>query len=166
MNEIEDMSTLEKREKFETSVNNYINNIIKDKNEYEREKIKYKSYNEALKGSEPESIVDIICENYSPFEGIYNKQDYPNLEKFVISKYPDIKDFINCLEKEKDYMKNYCLLNQILFGKDEYGLIGNVININKLVNKLIDKFNFKITREEAKTKKILECFDENENMNL
>ena len=50
------------------------------------------------------------------------------------------------LENEKDYIEKYCLLNQVLVCNDEYGLIENVININKLVNKLNKKY-FKITKE-------------------
>ena len=161
---IEDMSTIEKRENFEIYANNYINEIIKDKNGYERDKLKYKSYNETLIKSKPESIVNIISENYNPFENSYYKIVYPNIEKFLISKYPNLNDLETCLERENDYMKKYCLLYQVLKYNSEYELIESVININKLVNKLMKKFNFKITREEAKTKKILECFDDNENI--
>ena len=85
MKNIEDVSTIEKREKFEIYANNYINEIIKDKNGYEKDKLKYKSYNELLIKNKPESIVNIIYENCNPFENIYNKEKYPNFDKFLIS---------------------------------------------------------------------------------
>ena len=42
MENIEDMSTVEKRESFETNVKNYINQINRDI--YEKEKLRYNSY--------------------------------------------------------------------------------------------------------------------------
>jgi len=64
---------------------------------------------------------------------------------------------------QTDYTTNYCLLNQVLICNEEYGLIENVVNINKLVDLLYKKYNNKIERDVAKTKKLIECF-ENENI--
>ena len=160
---IEDMSTIEKRLEFETTIKNYIGNIINNKKEYESEEAKYNNYNEKIKGGEPQNIVEIILENYAPSEDLYMKNEYPNIEMFLLSKYPDINELERCLGMQADYTTNYCLLNQVLIGNEEYGLIKNVVNINKLVDLLYKKYNNKIERDTAKIKKILECF-ENENI--
>ena len=164
MKNIEDMSTIEKRQEFETNIKEYIDQLINNQELYTSEESKYNECNEKIKGSNPQSLIEIISENYSPFSDLYNKEEYPNLGLFLLSKYPDIKELETCLGKKKDYTKNYCLLNQVLICNEDYGLIENVVNINKLVNLLYKKYNNKIERDKAKTKKILECFDENENL--
>ena len=163
---IEDMSTIEKRQEFETLINNCINDLINNKEEYEKEEKKYKEYNEKIKGSDAQSLVEIISENYSPFENVYSEEDFPNLGFFLLSKYPSISDLETSLGKIKDYSRKYCLLNQVLICDDEFKLIENIININKLVDLLYNKFNNKISRDEAKNKKILDCFDSNEKEEL
>ena len=162
MNNIEDMSTIDKRQEFETNIKDYIEQVVNNKEEYDALEAKYNEYNEKIKGSDPQSLVEIISENYSPFSDLYDKTEYPNLRLFLLSKYPDIKELETCLEKKKDYTTHYCLLNQVLINNEDFGLIENVVNINKLVNLLYKKYNNKIERDKAKTKKILECFDENE----
>ena len=164
MKDIEDITSIEKRTEFETKIKEYIDSLINNQEQYTAEESKYNDYNEKIKGSDPQSLNEIISENYSPFSDLYNKEEYPNLGLFLLSKYPDIKDVETSLEKKKDYTRNYCLLNQVLICNEEYGLIENVVNINKLVNLLFKKYNNKIERDKAKTKKILECFDENENL--
>ena len=159
---IGDMVTLEKRQEFEILINNCINELINNIEEYEKEEKKYKEFNEKIKGSDAQSLVEIISENYSPFENIYNEEDFPNLGLFLLSNYPDLSELELSLGKIKDSSQKYCLLNQIFICSDELKLIENVININTLVNLLYTKYNNKINREEAKNKKLLDCFDENE----
>ena len=65
------------------------------------------------------------------------------------------------LSKIKDSAQKYCLLNQVLICDDEFKSIEHVININKLVDLLYTKYNNKINRDEAKKKKLIECFDIN-----
>ena len=164
MSSIEDMTTIEKRQEFETKIDNYIEELINNKEDYNNKELKYCNYNEKIKGSNPQDLNEIISENYSPFGDIYDENEYPLLGLFLLSKYPDLLDMEMRLKKNKDYDNNYCLLNQVLICSEDYGMIENVVNINKLVNLLYEKYNNKIEREKAKTKKILECFDENENI--
>ena len=164
MSNIEDMSTIEKRQEFETNINNYIEQLINNKDLYDNEELKYNAFNEKIKGSNPQALTEIISENYSPFGDLYDKNEYPYLGLFLLSKYPDLIEMEKCLEKKKDYTQNYCLLNQVLICNEDYGKIENVVNINKLVNLLYQKYNNKIERDKAKTKNILECFDENEDI--
>ena len=164
MKNVGDMNTIEKREKFETEIKNYLEQLITNKEElYNSEEAKYNEYNEKIKGSDPKSIIEIISENYSPFGDIYyDPKDYPDLGLFLVSKYPDLTEMETNLGKTKDYTINYCLLNQVLIGNEDYSLIQNVVNINKLVNLLYNKYNNKIERDKAKSKKLLECFDQND----
>ena len=164
MSNIQDLSTIQKRQEFETSINNYIEELINNREQYDNEELKYNNYNEKIKGSSPQSLNEIISENYSPFGDLYDENDYPYLGLFLVSKYPDLIEMEKSLEKKKDYTQNYCLLNQVIICNEDYGRIENVVNINKLVNLLYQKYNNKIERDKAKTKKILECFDENENI--
>ena len=81
----ENMTTIEKRQEFETSINDCINELINNKEEFEKEEIKYKEYNDKIKGSDALSLIEIISENYSPFENIYSEEEYPylGLSKFI-----------------------------------------------------------------------------------
>ena len=164
MGELDDMSTIDKRQKFETEIRNYIEQLINNQNEYTKQENNYNNKNERIKGSDPQSLVEILSENYSPFQGIYNKEDYPFIEMFLISKYPNMNELERCLEMQPDYAKNYCLLNQVFISSEEYGLIENIQNINKLVDYLYKKFNNKIERDKAKVMKITECFENEENL--
>jgi len=93
------MSTIEKRQEFETEVQNYISNLVKDQNEYLKMETNYINYNDKIKGNiDPNSLIEILSENYSPFENIYSKENYPNMEMFLISKYPNMKELSKCLE--------------------------------------------------------------------
>ena len=75
---------IEKRQDFETAIKNYIEPLINNKEEYETEESKYNNYNEKIKGSDPQSLIEIISENYSPFSDIYDKNEYPNLDLFLL----------------------------------------------------------------------------------
>ena len=158
----ENMTTIEKRQEFETSINNCINELINNKEEYEKEEIKYKEYNDKIKGSDALSLIEIISENYSPFENIYSEEEYPYLGLFLLSKYPSLSELEITLGKIKDYTQKYCLLNQVLICDEEFKYLENVVNINKLVELLYMKFNNKISRDQAKNKKLLDCFEQSE----
>ena len=160
----ENMSTIEQRQKFEDEIKNYFEQLIKIKEEYTKKENYYNNYNEKIKGNNPLSLMEIISENYSPFEKIYNKEDYPNIEMFLISKYANMNDLEISLKKQPNYVKNYCLLTQVLSYDEEYRLIENIENINRLVDYLYKKYNNRIERDKAKEIKIKDCF-ENENIN-
>ena len=162
MKSINDMSTIEKRQNFESEIKTYIEKLINNKDEYKVLENNYNYYNTKMKGNDPHSLIEILSENYSPFENIYKKEDYPNMEMFLISKYPDLNELEKCMKMQPDYAKNYCLLNQVFINTEEFGLIENINNINKLVDYLFKKYNNKIERDKAKVKIIKDCF-ENEN---
>ena len=158
-----DVSTIEIRQNIETEIRKYIEELIKNKEIYNEAETNYNKYNEKLKGSDPNALIEILSENYSPFdEEVYKPENYPNLKLLLISKYPSMLELERCLGMQPDYSKNFCLLNQVFIANEEYGLIENIGNINKLVDYLFKKYNNKIERDKAKSLKIKECF-ENEN---
>ena len=160
MKGVGDMETIEKRDEFENKIKNYILAILNDKQSYQNKETLYNQYNEKIKGTNPQSLVEILLENYSPFEGIYSQEIYPNLEMFLISKSPNIKNMKKCLKMKNNYENKYYLLTQVLFFYEENELIENVLNINKLVNLLYNKFNNKIERNEALKNKLSYYFKE------
>ena len=159
----ENMPKIEQRQKFETEIRNYFEHLINNKEEYIKMEDNYNNYNEIIKGSNHHSLIEILSENYSPFENIYDKEKYPNMEMFLISKYANMNDLEICLKKKSDYARNYCLLNQVFAFNEEYRLIENIENMNRLVDYLYKKYNNKIERDKAKDIKIKDCF-ENENI--
>ena len=150
MKNCENFDTKEKRKNFEETVDKYINELIKDKNLIKEKIEQYKKYNEKIKNSEPHYIDEIINENYPPIEQYYNKNKFPFLNFFMKSSYPDINLLYSELIILNNYQKKYPLLNQVLLNNEEYRILSNVNNINKLSNKLLIKYSYKISREEAK----------------
>ena len=163
MRNVGDMSTLEKREEFENSIKIYLEKLINDKNIYYEEEIKYNKFNEKIKQTNPNNLIEIISENYSPL--IYDFNDYPNLMYFLLSKYPDLTDMNLNLNKTINNNNKYFLIKEIL--NENIGgleLMKNIIDINKLVNMLYIKYNNKIERDEAKKMNIIDCFAKSENI--
>ena len=142
---------LEERRVFEEKINKFIIELLNNKEKLDTKIHEYKKINEKIKNSDPSSIEEIILENFPPIKEFYPESKYPELKYFMKSIYPDI----NLLDKElrtiRDYAKKYPLLNQVLLNNEEFRLISNVININKLTNKLLNKYSYKITRDKAKT---------------
>ena len=150
MKNCENFDTKEKRKNFEETVDKYINELINDKILIKEKTEQYKKYNEKIKNSEPHYIDEIINENYPPIEQYYNKNKFPFLNFFMKSSYPDINLLYSELIILNNYQKKYPLLNQVLLNNEEYRILSNVNNINKLSNKLLIKYSYKISREEAK----------------
>ena len=145
----ENFDTKEKRKNFEENVNKYINELIDDKNLIKGKIDEYKKYNEKIKNSEPHYIDEIINENYPPIELYYNKNKFPYLNFFMKSTYPDINILYNELSIINNYANKYPLLNQVIINNEEFRLLYNLTNINKLSNKLLKKYCYKISRDEA-----------------
>ena len=80
----------------------------------------------------------------------------------MIAKNPDINELKESLEKQPDYQRNFCLLNQIIKKDENIKLIPNVISINELIEYLFKKYNNNITRTKAKIIKPLNFEESNE----
>ena len=159
LNKAEDLSTNEKREEIELNIKNSIDELINNRELYLSKEKEYSEMNQIFKKSDSNTLVEIILENYSPFDNLYSEKDFPNLGMFLLSEYPNLKDLSESIEKVENYSQKYFLLNQILINDEEYDNISNVININEFVNPLLRKYNNKIDRNEAKNLKISSCLN-------
>ena len=145
----ENMDSIDKRKIVEENVNKYINDLTNDKNKLKVKLDEYKKYNEKIKNSEPNYIDEIIAENYPPIEDYYPKNKYPFLNYFMKSEYPDINILYNELRLIRNYQQKYPLINQVIINSEEFRLLYNLSNINKLSNKLLKKYSYKISRDES-----------------
>ena len=103
----------------------------------------------------------IIQEFYSPDK--YSEEEYPLFKYFMLTKYSNKKVF---LEELKNNNKNYKypLLNQLLSLDKNSNLnkLNYLDSINNFSNYMIDKYSYKILRNEALTKDL----DENDKSKL
>ena len=151
---LDSVDSKEKLQNFEKKVNDYIVEIISDKEKINSLNNEYKRMNDDLKNFNPQSIKEIILNHYPPY--IYEESSYPDIQFYEISKINDINSFAKKFSSSKENENKYCLIN-ILIKKDEELLknicnIKNLININKLSNILLNIYSFKISREDAKIK--------------
>ena len=144
------LDSMEKRKIFEDKINKYILDLISNKEILEEKINKYKKANEKIKNSDPSSIEEIILESFPPIKEFYPESIYPELKYFMKSIYPDNNLLYKELISKKDYAKKYALLNQVIISNEEFKLIQNVTNINKLCNILLNKYSYKISRDDAK----------------
>ena len=145
------LDTSQKRKEFEERINKCIEDLIKDEHKLNQEITKYRKSNEKIKSSDPSFIDEIILEGFPPIELYYPQLTYPEYKYFMKSVYPNNDIFYKELCLIKDYSKRYPLLYQVLLNNEEFRLMPNAININKLCNKLLNKYSYKITRDYAKS---------------
>ena len=156
MNNLEAVDTLDKFESFEKSVNDYILEIIYNKNNIEQLNKDYKQLNDQLLNLNPLSIKEIIQSNYDP--SIYPKDIYPDIQYYTFSIIQDFNTFAQKFNSSDENKKKYALIN-ILINKEDV-LTKNAINmkylksINKLSNLLLNIYSYKINREDGKLKKL------------
>ena len=139
------------KKNWELLVNKFILKNIEGKNipnlisEYEK-------LNNNIMNISPTSYKEIIMENYDPL--IYDQKIYPDIQYFSVSKIENINTFREKFNSSKENKTKYILINTLI-QKDE-DLNKNIINmnclnnINKLSNLLITKYDYKISREQAK----------------
>ena len=155
---IKNVDTPEKLDKFESEVDTFLNDVIKNKFEIERLNKVYKDYNDKLLNFNPQSMKEIIQSNYPP--NIYKQTFYPNIQYFTVSKIVDMQNFINKFNSSEENKKKYALIDALI-NKDS-DLTKNamkmqsVTSLNELTNFLLNIYSYKITREEAKKIKLID----------
>ena len=153
---VESIDTQEKFDRYEMSVNQYILEIISNKNKIRQINEEYYKLNNELLSFNPQSITEIIKSNFEP--SIYSQNEFPDIQYYTFSKIQDFDSFIKKFNSSEENKNKYSLIN-ILINKDEEILknsinMANLININKLSNLLINFYSYKISREDAKSKKL------------
>ena len=80
----------------------------------------------------------------------------------MYSVYPDKNLLYNELLSVVNYITKYPLINQVFINNEEFSLVSNVLNINKLSNKLLNEYSYKISRYDAKKIKLLSSIEKSE----
>ena len=143
--------TVDKMLEFENVVNKFILKNIEGKN-ISNLISEYEKLNNNIMNISPNSYKEKIMENYDPL--IYDQKIYPDIQYFSVSKIENINTFREKFNSSKENKTKYILINTLI-QKDE-DLNKNIINmnclnnINKLSNLLITKYDYKISREQAK----------------
>ena len=156
INKLESVNTEDELDNFENSVNNYILEIISNKNKIDKLNEEYHKMKNEILNLNPQSIKEIIKSNYDPM--LYSQNNYPDIQYYCFSSIQDFNSFVIKFNSLNDNKKKYSLIN-MLINKDS-DLIKNainmkhLININKFSNLLLNIYSFKISREEAKSKKL------------
>ena len=150
------MDKVEKFDTFEKSVNDYIIEIIKNKDNIDKLNKDYEELNGQLLNLNPQSIKEIIQSSYDP--SIYSQNLYPDIQYYSLSEIHDLNSFIQKFNSLNENISKYPLIN-IIINKDSEltnnaNNMKNLVNINKLSNLLLNIYSYKISREDAKLKKL------------
>lgn len=150
------MDKVEKFDTFEKSVNDYIIEIITNKDNIDKLNKDYEELNGQLLNLNPQSIKEIIQSSYDP--SMCSQNLYPDIQYYYLSKMHDLNRFIQKLYSLNENISKYPLIN-IIINKDSEltnnaNNMKNLVNINKLSNLLLNIYSYKISREDAKLKKL------------
>ena len=158
INDLVLVDDLDKLNKFEKEVNDYIISIISNEKNIKKLNKEYDKYNNELLNSDFQMLKEIIQQNFDP--SCYSKDSFPDLKFYCISNIYDLNTFTNIFNSNKENKNKYSLIN-ILINLDS-DLIKNakkmkyLNNINKLSNLLLNIYSYKISRENAKIKTLQE----------
>jgi len=139
---------------FEKEIDKCIMEIISKKESIDKLNKDYQKMNNELLSFDPQSIKEIILANYEP--SIYDQKVYPDIQYYSISNIQDFNSFINKFNNLKENENKYSLIYQLI--KRDEDITQDAINmkslenINKLTNLLLNIYNYKISREDGKTK--------------
>ena len=157
------MNNNDEREKFEGLCNNIIIKSISKYNNYDKT---YTEYINKMKEIKDISIKSIIEEK----RDINNlpEYNYPLMKYFHASNYPDDLLMHETFGLIMDSQIKYPVLtNYVKAELDEsIQLLQNLNDINPFVNCVLNKYSNKITREEAKKRKIREELENDNNMKI
>jgi len=156
MEKYNSMDTVLKLDNFENEINDVIIGIINDKKNIENINEKYKAVNNQLLSCNPNSMKEIIQARFDP--SVYDNETYPDIESYSVSNIINFNSFEKYFNLSLENKKKYSLID-MLVNKDLV-VTKNVINmkslldINNLENILLNIYSFKISREDAKIKKL------------
>ena len=161
MSNLQEVNTDEKLTVFEKKMNEYIIQIISNKETLKKLNNDYQEMINKLLSFDPNSIKEIILGNYDPL--IYDQNTYPDIQYYTVSNIQDYNTFVNKFKALKENENKYFLINTLI--KKEDDLTQNVINmkslsnINKLSNTLLNIYSYKISRDDGKNLKLKDQID-------
>ena len=104
----------------------------------------------------PQNIKDLIQCNYEP--STYPQDKYPNIQYFYTPNIQDLNSFVQKFNSCSENKSKYTLINLLINEKNNLTenaiLVNNLNNINKFANLLLNIYSFKISRDDAKTRKL------------
>ena len=147
INKEENFDTNQKRENFENKINTIINEII---NDYKNLSEEYLKINQSNIDSNP--YQKILTET------IFNlpEKDYPYFKYFTVPTYPNLKDLQKIVDDKKNKNEKYPVLTNYLnvLNNKKIKLLEYLTKINEFEMYLINTYSYKISREDAKKKKL------------
>ena len=98
-------------------------------------------------------ITHKIIEELDPPEK-YSEEDYPLYKYFMLAKYSNIESLKTMINNKKDLLKKYPLLDQLLSDNTNLQKLEILPYINDFCNYMLNKYNYKISRNKALEKKL------------
>ena len=141
------LSKEENREKFENAVETLINECISGYPEYSKNYIKQ---NQNQLNLDIDSLKTVVTELVNPSESVYEEK-YPLFKYFIYTKYKSEDDMV----KRMNNRENYPLINQFVAGNPAVKKLKYLPAFNEFTNYMVDKYSFKISREDAKKKDLI-----------
>ena len=132
---------------FEKQVDDLIDECIREYPNYS------KNYNEQNKKQlelDINGLKTLVTELVPPTKESYPEKDYPMFNYFILTKYKTEEDMI----KRMNNNEKYPLLNQLIAGNPSVKKLKNLPAFNDFTNYMVEHYSFKISREDAKTKKL------------
>jgi len=151
LNNYEDLSNIETRLSFEESINNFINSELS--NNYKSFSKLYLEKNNEILNVDINSIKKYLQESN---EIKMDEKKYPLYQYFTVPTYPNEEDLKSQLENINDSINKYPVLVNYLRCKEfgEINYLDNILLMNPFEQFAINYYSYKITRDEAKSKKI------------
>eukprot|EP00833_Pecoramyces_ruminatium_P002883 jgi/Orpsp1_1/1176915/evm.model.c7180000059477.1 len=156
------MKTIGEREEFE-NLCNYI--IERNMQNYPRYYQTYIKNNQEILEIKDDTLKAILQET----SNIYNlpKEQYPLINYFYVANYPSYEMFYDQFIAIPDRMDDFPVITNYLKGNEnieQINLLQNFKLINPLITYILEKYNNKISREEAKNRKIKEELESDKKM--
>ena len=162
INQYENIETIEKRSEFEDKINQLVNDTINNKEQLKR----YKEDNNLYLGLSLTSMKAILQEIFPPDN--YDEKEYPYLKYFMLRLSPSEDLLLENIKKLPNYINKYPIINAYL--NEEYRMnidsLQNILLMNPLVDYMINKYSYNVTRERAKEIKISEILSNPEDKYL
>ena len=144
------MKSKEERETFENDIEKILEDFYV---EYETYSKKYLSFNQKLLNVDKYNMKSLMLENNDIKN--YEEDNFPFYKYFLMTIYPSKETFINEFKKVIEHEKKYPILTvYINFDNKLKDLFKFFPEFNDFCNFMINKYSYKITREEA-SKKLL-----------
>ena len=137
------------RNMFEKEIEILVNKCLSEYNNYSS---KYQKENETLLELDNYSMKAIINELTTPTEDVYTPEEFPLFKYFILTKYSTRDEFIKRLGPSNVYSLKYPLLYKYLLDNSDTKKLKYLPDFNEFTNYMVEKYSFRISRDEAKKK--------------